>query len=217
MPRHTAAGVRLRPPRHLLDHVVQHFLDLELALGLQVGAASAAVGDDATVCVGEERHRLRAAGVDAENVHRISLSASATFAACWQACYIRVLHVAPLPSRIVCAVVCTTALTAAFQAAPEQTRALWVTRATLASPESIKQMVAAAEAGGFNTLLVQVRGRGDAYYLGTLEPRASELASRPSFDPLATVIEQAHAAGLASARVGRGQPGIELSQPAGVP
>jgi uncharacterized lipoprotein YddW (UPF0748 family) len=101
--------------------------------------------------------------------------------------------IAPL---VVCAVVCTTAFTAAFQAAPEQTRALWVTRATLASPESIKQMVAAAEAGGFNTLLVQVRGRGDAYYLGTLEPRASELASRPSFDPLATVIEHAHAVGL---------------------
>ena len=81
-------------------------------------------------------------------------------------------------------------------AAPEQTRALWVTRATLASPESIKQMVAAAEAGGFNTLLVQVRGRGDAYYGSTIEPRAPELASKPSFDPLAAVIADAHAAGL---------------------
>jgi uncharacterized lipoprotein YddW (UPF0748 family) len=96
----------------------------------------------------------------------------------------------------VCAVVCMTATTAGFAAAPEQTRALWVTRTTLASPESIKQMVTAAQAGGFNTLLVQVRGRGDAYYTGTLEPRASELASRPTFDPLATVIDHAHAAGL---------------------
>src|SRR5215204_2907124 len=89
------------------------------------------------------------------------------------------------------------AMTAPFKAAaPEQTRALWVTRATLASPESIKQMVAAAEAGGFNTLLVQVRGRGDAYYGSTIEPRAPELAGKPSFDPLATVIADAHAAGL---------------------
>jgi len=89
------------------------------------------------------------------------------------------------------------AMTAPFKAAaPEQTRALWVTRATLASPESIKQMVAAAEAGGFNTLLVQVRGRGDAYYGSTIEPRAAELAGKPSFDPLATVIADAHAAGL---------------------
>ena len=95
-----------------------------------------------------------------------------------------------------CAVVCITTLTAEFQLSGEQTRALWVTRTTLTSPESIKKMVAAADAGGFNTVLVQVRGRGDAYYTGTVEPRASELAARPEFDPLASVIEQAHAAGL---------------------
>jgi uncharacterized lipoprotein YddW (UPF0748 family) len=95
----------------------------------------------------------------------------------------------------VCAVVCIGTTTAAVQPS-EQTRALWVTRTTLASAESIKQMVVAADAGGFNTLLVQVRGRGDAYYAGTLEPRASELAAKPDFDPLATVIEQAHAKGL---------------------
>ena len=89
------------------------------------------------------------------------------------------------------------AATAPFRAAvPEQTRALWVTRTTLASPESIRQMVAAAQAGGFNTLLVQVRGRGDAYYASTVEPRAPELTGKPSFDPLATVIADAHAAGL---------------------
>jgi len=81
-------------------------------------------------------------------------------------------------------------------AAPEQTRALWITRTTLTSPESIRQMVAAAQAGGFNTLLVQVRGRGDAYYAGTIEPRAAELTGKPSFDPLATVLADAHAAGL---------------------
>jgi uncharacterized lipoprotein YddW (UPF0748 family) len=87
--------------------------------------------------------------------------------------------------------------TATFRAAAsEQTRALWVTRTTLASPDAIRQMVAAAQAGGFNTLLVQIRGRGDAYYNGTIEPRAPELAGKPSFDPLATVLEQAHAAGM---------------------
>jgi uncharacterized lipoprotein YddW (UPF0748 family) len=99
-----------------------------------------------------------------------------------------------------CAVVCTTAITAAFghgfQPSAAQTRALWVTRTTLTSPESIGKMVAAAQAGGFNTVLVQVRGRGDAYYTGTVEPRASDLAARPEFDPLAAVIDQAHAAGL---------------------
>ena len=97
---------------------------------------------------------------------------------------------------VLCAVVCISAGTAAVQPAAEPTRALWVTRTTLTTPESIKQMVAAADAGGFNTVLVQVRGRGDAYYSGTLEPRASELASKPTFDPLAAVIDHAHASGI---------------------
>ena len=87
-------------------------------------------------------------------------------------------------------------LPAVAQRAEVGTRALWITRTTLASPEAIHQMVRAATAGGFNTLIVQVRGRGDAYYTSTLEPRASELASKPAFDPLATVLEDAHAAGL---------------------
>lgn len=105
----------------------------------------------------------------------------------------------PLPwARVgVIAAILVIASPAAFRAgAPEPTRALWVTRTTMTSPESIRQMVAAAEAGGFNTLLVQVRGRGDAYYAGTIEPRATELAGKPTFDPLATVLELAHAEGL---------------------
>jgi uncharacterized lipoprotein YddW (UPF0748 family) len=95
-----------------------------------------------------------------------------------------------------CALLCIAIGVATLHAQPTPTRALWVTRTTLASPESIKQMIASADAGGFNTVLVQVRGRGDAYYSGTVEPRASELASKPAFDPLATVIEHAHASGI---------------------
>lgn len=76
-------------------------------------------------------------------------------------------------------------------------RALWVTRATLASPDSITRMVDAAQASGFNTLIVQVRGRGDAYYQSDLEPRAAELAGQPGFDPLQLTIDQAHDKGLA--------------------
>ena len=104
----------------------------------------------------------------------------------------------PRVSLIVCGVaLLIVAATSPFRAAaPEQTRALWVTRTTLTSPEAIRQMVEAAQAGGFNTLLVQVRGRGDAYYNGTIGPRAAELAGKPSFDPLATVLADAHAAGL---------------------
>ena len=54
-------------------------------------------------------------------------------------------------------------------------------------------MVEAARAGGFNTLLVQVRGRGDAYFSDGLEPRAAALAGQPeSFDPLAATLTLAH-------------------------
>jgi uncharacterized lipoprotein YddW (UPF0748 family) len=80
--------------------------------------------------------------------------------------------------------------------ANQDVRALWVTRATLNSPAAVTRMVAAARAGGFNTLLVQVRGRGDAYYRSSLEPRASELAPHPEFDPLGMTIAQARTAGL---------------------
>ena len=78
-----------------------------------------------------------------------------------------------------------------------ETRALWVLRTSLTSTESIATLVRTAREHGFNTLLVQVRGRGDAYFNGGLEPRAADLHRRPaSFDPLATVLDSAHAAGL---------------------
>jgi uncharacterized lipoprotein YddW (UPF0748 family) len=80
--------------------------------------------------------------------------------------------------------------------ATSEVRALWVTRATMASPSAIADMVRSADAGGFNTLIVQVRARGDAYYASSLEPRASDLAARPAFDPLAETIAAAHGAGL---------------------
>jgi len=87
--------------------------------------------------------------------------------------------------------------TEAAIAAKVETRALWVLRTSLTTPESIATLVKSAREHGFNTLLVQVRGRGDAYYLGGLEPRPAELLRQPdTFDPLATVVDAGHAAGL---------------------
>jgi len=85
----------------------------------------------------------------------------------------------------------------ASEAANTETRALWVLRSSLGSPESIATLVRTARENGFNTLLVQVRGRGDAYFNSRLEPRATELQRQPaSFDPLATVLAASHEAGL---------------------
>lgn len=80
--------------------------------------------------------------------------------------------------------------------AQHEVRALWVVRTTLTSPAAIATMVSAARRGGFNTLLVQVRGRGDAYFQQGIEPRPAALAAQPTFDPLATTIAKAHESGL---------------------
>src|SRR6476469_5412006 len=83
--------------------------------------------------------------------------------------------------------------------APDTTevRALWVTRASMTSPASIATLVKTAHEQGFNTLLVQVRGRADAYYLTDLEPRPADLVRQPlAFDPLASVLAEARQHGI---------------------
>src|SRR5262249_38169236 len=81
--------------------------------------------------------------------------------------------------------------------APEEVRALWVVRSSLTSPAAIRTIVAQARDNGYNTLIVQVRGRGELYCTGGLEPRAEELAAQPmEFDPLAQIVREGHAAGL---------------------
>lgn len=71
----------------------------------------------------------------------------------------------------------------------EEVRALWVQGSSLTTPNAIAAMVRSARASGFNTLLVQARGRGDAYFVSRLEPRAAALVNEPAtFDPLEVVI-----------------------------
>ncbi len=81
--------------------------------------------------------------------------------------------------------------------APEgQVRAFWVDafHAGIKTPEQVAQLVWDVQAANANTIIAQVRRRGDALYNRTLEPRAAELRGRPDFDPLASLIEAAHAA-----------------------
>jgi uncharacterized lipoprotein YddW (UPF0748 family) len=72
-----------------------------------------------------------------------------------------------------------------------------VPRTALTSSQTIDATVASATQTGFNTLLVQVRARGDAYFLNGVEPRPAALSSTPTFDPLAEIIAKGHARGLA--------------------
>lgn len=56
-------------------------------------------------------------------------------------------------------------------------------------------LLADAAERGIRELVVQVRGRGDAYYRSTLEPRAEDLVD-PDFDPLAHLVRGGAAVGV---------------------
>lgn len=78
--------------------------------------------------------------------------------------------------------------------AQEELRALWVDafHNGYRTPAQTSQLVDDARAGNFNTLIVQVRKRGDAYYDSLFEPRALGLTPA-DYDPLADLIAKAHA------------------------
>jgi uncharacterized lipoprotein YddW (UPF0748 family) len=76
---------------------------------------------------------------------------------------------------------------------------LWVVRTALLSPEDVDRVVEHARELRVQGLLVQVVGRGDAYYRSSLLPRAEALGTRrtpPGFDPLGELLPRARAAGL---------------------
>jgi uncharacterized lipoprotein YddW (UPF0748 family) len=77
-----------------------------------------------------------------------------------------------------------------------EVRGLWVVRWSMTSPEQVREMVEDAAEAGFNTLIVQVRGRGDAFYASDLEPRAESLQGPAGFDPLALAIQEGHRRGM---------------------
>ena len=83
---------------------------------------------------------------------------------------------------------------AAPQAAATETRALWVLRGSLTTPDRIDRLMQSAARSGFNTVLLQVRGRGDSYYASAIEPRGPGVA--PRFDPLAYAIAAAERVSL---------------------
>lgn len=75
-------------------------------------------------------------------------------------------------------------------------RGLWVDafHPGFRNPTETAKMVARAKACGFNALFVQVRRRGDVFYKSGIEPMAKEV--QLGYDPLADIIEKAHAAGI---------------------
>ena len=78
-----------------------------------------------------------------------------------------------------------------------EVRGLWVVRFSMTNESRVRQMVLQASEAGFNTLILQVRGRADAYYQSELEPKGQAIDGPDDFDPLALAIEEGHRRGMA--------------------
>jgi len=85
---------------------------------------------------------------------------------------------------------------AAVPVAPEM-RGLWVVRTALVAPEDTARVLDQAQQAGINTLFVQVRGRGDAFYRSAIVPRSQLLyAQDPRRDPFGDFLDEAHRRGF---------------------
>jgi len=77
-------------------------------------------------------------------------------------------------------------------------RAFWVDtfNTNLNNHNDVVQVVNNARAANANALFVQVRRRGDSWYLNSLEPMGDRVPIQPGFDPLQDIINEAHAHGI---------------------
>ena len=73
--------------------------------------------------------------------------------------------------------------------------ALWVVRDRITTRPAIEDLLAQSVSWNIRDLVVQVRGRGDAYYTSALEPRAEALVD-PTLDPLADLVRGGAAVGV---------------------
>jgi uncharacterized lipoprotein YddW (UPF0748 family) len=74
-------------------------------------------------------------------------------------------------------------------------KALWVVRDKITTKSAIDDLMADATTRGIHDVVVQVRGRGDAYYDSKLEPRVESLKD-DGFDPLAHLVRAGAAVGV---------------------
>ena len=97
-----------------------------------------------------------------------------------------------------CLVLLGAASTAAAQDTAPRWRGVWVDtfNTRLGSPDDVATAITRAATTHANVVFVQVRRRGDAFYLDGQEPAPEGVTIDPGFDPLGEVIARARAAGL---------------------
>lgn len=80
------------------------------------------------------------------------------------------------------------------QAAPREYRCIWADtwNASFLNAAQAQDIVNTCRANNINTIIIEVRKIGDAYYNSALEPRATNITGGADFDPLAYILELAH-------------------------
>lgn len=75
-------------------------------------------------------------------------------------------------------------------------RAMWVDmfHDGAKTPAQVDQLIKNAQTGNINTIFLQVRRRGDAFYLNSLEPKTEDPYLQSGYDPLSDLIQKAHTA-----------------------
>lgn len=108
------------------------------------------------------------------------------------------MRAGPVEASIILAIVLLASPAPVQARDPAELRAVWVDafHEGIRSPREADDLVAAARRAHLNTLIVQVRRRGDALYTRTVEPPLADPAYDPSFDALAYIVDAGHRAGL---------------------
>ncbi len=97
-----------------------------------------------------------------------------------------------------CAILALCLVSASVAQPRTEYRAFWVDtfNTLLNTPDHVTAVVNNAKAAKANALFVQVRRRGDSWYLNSLEPLGDRTPIQPGFDPLLDMITKAHADGI---------------------
>lgn len=89
-------------------------------------------------------------------------------------------------------------LFAVLSASAQQYRAYWADAFNrgFKTPAQVDQMIEDVVASRANTIIIQVRQRGNSFYLNSLEPLAEDATWSTSFDPLQYLMERAKPRGI---------------------
>ena len=93
---------------------------------------------------------------------------------------------------------CLLVIPTSASAQQAQFRAFWVDafHGGIKTRTEVDALVARARSANINALVVQVRRRGDAYFLTSVDPFTEDPQVEAGFDPLQYLIDRAHAVGI---------------------